>query len=46
MNELVPDFSKGENGLLPAIVQDHITGSVLMLGYFNEEALKQTLASN
>ena len=43
MNELVPDFSKGENGLLPAIVQDHITGSVLMLGYFNEDALKQTL---
>jgi phosphoribosyl-ATP pyrophosphohydrolase/phosphoribosyl-AMP cyclohydrolase len=45
MNDLIPDFSKGENGLLPAIVQDVITGSVLMLGYFNEEALKLTLES-
>ncbi len=36
-----PDFEK-EGGLLPAIVQDHITGKVLMLGYMNAEALKQT----
>jgi phosphoribosyl-ATP pyrophosphohydrolase/phosphoribosyl-AMP cyclohydrolase len=37
-----PNFSKGENGLLPAIVQDDITGKVLMLGYMNEEALQKT----
>lgn len=37
-----PDFSKGENGLLPAIIQDSITDKVLMLGYMNEEALKKT----
>ena len=37
-----PNFSKGENGLLPAIVQDEITGKVLMLGYMNEEALEKT----
>ncbi|WMN11706.1 bifunctional phosphoribosyl-AMP cyclohydrolase/phosphoribosyl-ATP diphosphatase HisIE [Marivirga salinae] len=37
-----PDFSKGENGLLPAIIQDSITGKVLMLGYMNEEALEKT----
>ncbi|MEQ9306451.1 MAG: bifunctional phosphoribosyl-AMP cyclohydrolase/phosphoribosyl-ATP diphosphatase HisIE [Marinoscillum sp.] len=36
-----PDFEKG-GGLLPAIVQDHITGKVLMLGYMNAEALNQT----
>lgn len=36
-----PDFEKG-GGLLPAIVQDHVTGKVLMLGYMNAEALKQT----
>ena len=36
-----PDFEKG-GGLLPAIVQDHITGKVLMLGYMNAAALKQT----
>jgi phosphoribosyl-ATP pyrophosphohydrolase/phosphoribosyl-AMP cyclohydrolase len=37
------DWSKGE-GLLPAIVQDADTGSVLMLAYMNREALGETLA--
>ncbi len=37
-----PNFSRGENGLLPAIIQDEVTGKVLMLGYMNEEALKKT----
>lgn len=35
------DFEKG-GGLVPAIVQDAVTKSVLMLGYMNEEALKVT----
>ena len=35
------DFSKG-NGLVPAIVQDAITGRVLMLGFMNEAALIKT----
>jgi phosphoribosyl-AMP cyclohydrolase len=30
------------NGLVPAIVQDHGTGDVLMLGFMNEEALAET----
>ncbi len=30
-------------GLIPAIVQDHQTGQVLMLGYMNEESLAITL---
>jgi len=30
------------NGLIPAIVQDHATGEVLMLGFMNEEALAET----
>ena len=30
------------NGLVPAIVQDHGTGEVLMLGFMNEEALAET----
>lgn len=30
-------------GLIPAIVQDEKTGSVLMLAYMNQEALAQTL---
>lgn len=36
------DWGKGD-GLLPAIVQDHDTRQVLMLGYVNEAALRQTL---
>lgn len=36
-----PDFEKG-GGLLPAVIQDNTTGKVLMLGYMNVEALKQT----
>ncbi len=35
------DFDKN-NGLIPAIVQDARTKTVLMLGYMNEEALKKT----
>ena len=35
------DFDK-TNGLIPAIIQDANTLQVLMLGYMNEEALKQT----
>lgn len=31
-----------ENGLVPAIVQDHKSGQVLMLAYMNAEALKRT----
>ena len=37
------DWSKGD-GLLPAIVQHAITGRVLMLGYMNQDALRETLA--
>jgi phosphoribosyl-AMP cyclohydrolase / phosphoribosyl-ATP pyrophosphohydrolase len=38
------DFAKG-NGLVPVIVQDHRSGTVLMLGYANEEAVERTLAT-
>jgi phosphoribosyl-ATP pyrophosphohydrolase/phosphoribosyl-AMP cyclohydrolase len=37
-------FSKFDDGLVPAIVQDQVTGKVLMLGYMNAEAFQQTLA--
>lgn len=36
------DFDKYPDGLLPVIVQDHITKKVLMLGFMNEEALNKT----
>ena len=34
-------FAKA-GGLVPAIVQDHRSGDVLMLGFMNEEALAET----
>jgi phosphoribosyl-AMP cyclohydrolase len=36
-------FAKDANGLLPAIVQDHQTGEVLMLAYINKLAWQKTL---
>jgi phosphoribosyl-AMP cyclohydrolase len=38
------DFAKA-GGLLPAIVQDHRTGEVLMLGFMNDRALAETQRS-
>jgi len=35
------DFDK-QNGLIPAVVQDHETGEVLMLAYMNQEAFEAT----
>lgn len=36
------NYSKYADGLVPTIVQDASTGSVLMLGFMNEEALTKT----
>lgn len=40
-----PAFSRGSDGLLPAIAQDARTGAVLMLAWMNEEAYAETLAT-
>lgn len=37
------DFAKGD-GLLPAVIQHAGSGGVLMLGYMNDEALRETFA--
>ena len=37
------DFSKFQDKLVPAIIQDDSTNNILMLGFMNKEALKQTL---
>ena len=39
----VADLKFDENGLLPAVVQDVNTNSVLMLAYVDKEALRRTL---
>jgi phosphoribosyl-AMP cyclohydrolase len=38
------DFSK-LNGLVPAVVQDHESGEVLMVGFMNQDALERTVAT-
>lgn len=36
------DFDKGD-GLVTAVIQDHLTGRVLMVGYMNQEAFGKTV---
>lgn len=33
-------------GLIPAVIQDHVSGTVLMLGYMNQESLNKTIKEN
>lgn len=35
-----------EKGLIPAVIQDNVTSSVLMLGYMNQESLNKSLKTN
>jgi phosphoribosyl-AMP cyclohydrolase / phosphoribosyl-ATP pyrophosphohydrolase len=39
------NFTKYADGLVPGIVQDDLTGTVLMLGFMNQEALDKTNAT-
>ncbi|MCC7496955.1 MAG: phosphoribosyl-AMP cyclohydrolase [Bryobacterales bacterium] len=36
------DFAK-DGGLVAAVIQDHLTGRVLMVGYMNEESFRKTV---
>jgi phosphoribosyl-AMP cyclohydrolase len=40
-----PEIAWNEAGLVPAIVQRHGSGEVLMFAWMNEEALRRTLAT-
>lgn len=42
-DELRQQLTFDEQGLIPAIVQDWLDGSVLMVGYMNREAIAKTL---
>jgi len=44
LESLKLDFSK-LNGLITAVIQDHATGRVLMVGFMNEEAFHKTVES-
>ena len=39
--DLAPKFD--ENGLIPVVTSDYLSGEVLMHGYMNEESFKETL---
>ncbi len=39
---MIIDFAKYTDGLVPAIIQDEITGKVLMLGFMDNDALLKT----
>jgi phosphoribosyl-AMP cyclohydrolase len=43
MQRSLPNIKFGENGLIPAIVEDADTKDVLMLAYMNAESLRLTL---
>lgn len=43
IDEVVARARFDEHGLLPAVIQQHDTGRVLMLGYMDAEALRRTL---
>ncbi len=43
VDEVVERARFDANGLLPAVIQQHDTGRVLMLGYMDAEALRRTL---
>ena len=40
---IIDELKYDANGLIPAIVQEHGTGRVLMMAWMNKESLKQTL---
>lgn len=44
LTQVMLDFSRG-GGLVPAIVQDHDSGEVLMLAYMNRGAWERTIAT-
>jgi phosphoribosyl-AMP cyclohydrolase len=49
MTSLEPDIAarlkRDAQGLVPAVVQQHDSGAVLMVGWMDDEALRRTLAT-
>lgn len=46
MTTIFDNIQWTEDGLIPAIAQDHKSGEVLMMAWMNKEALELTLAEN
>lgn len=45
LSRVLDQLKLDPNGLLPAIIQDHENGQVLMMAWMNRESLEQTLAT-
>jgi phosphoribosyl-AMP cyclohydrolase len=45
MNSVASEVCFNQDGLIPAIAQQHDTGEVLMLAWMNREALDETVAT-
>jgi len=45
LDDFLDSLKYDDNGLVAAVVQDHSTGDVLMIGYMNREAVARTLTS-
>ncbi|CAN5171678.1 phosphoribosyl-AMP cyclohydrolase [soil metagenome] len=43
--DIAARLSRGPDGLVPAVVQQHDSGAVLMLGWMDDEALHRTLTT-
>ncbi len=43
--EILDEIKFDRQGLVPAIIQDHISQQVLMLGYMDREALEKTITT-
>ena len=43
-DEVLAAISFDDNGLVPAIAQQHDTGEILMMAWMNQESIKTTLA--
>ncbi len=46
MSNLLDDLKYDANGLIPAIIQDHQNGDVLMMAWMNRESLERTIVTN
>jgi len=44
-DDQLADIRYNADGLVPAIVQEHETSAVLMLGWMNDEAVRRTLST-
>lgn len=46
MSDILDNLKYDANGLIPAIIQDHQNGEVLMMAWMNRESLQRTIDTN